>query len=98
LANVIPDRETVLFTVTAPIKLPAKTAAALESLAHDNRPSRDLRRIVHGNHIRIRRLTAVPPQTPKVLVFVHNLASDATRILTLAESRLREQHRNAAAR
>jgi hypothetical protein len=58
-------------------------------LVRDNPARRDLRRIIHNNHIRIRRLTNVPPNTPKVLLFVHNLASDANRILTLAEASLR---------
>jgi hypothetical protein len=91
LTKVIPDEEAVIFTVTAPIRLPAKTAAVVESLVRDGLPSGDRREVVHGNHVRIRRLTNVPPHMPKVLGFVHDPASDAEVILALAEARLFEQ-------
>lgn len=89
LANVVPDGEAVIFTITAPIRRPARTAEALDALVREDRP-RDRREVVHGNQVRIRRLTDVPPGAPKVLGFVHNPASDADVILALAEARLLE--------
>ncbi len=96
--KVIPDEEAVIFTVAAPIRLPARTAAVLESLVRDGLPCGDRREVVHGNHVRIRRLTDVPPDVPKVLGFVHDPASDAGVILALAEARLFERTCNADAR
>lgn len=90
LATVIPEGEAVIFTLTAPIELPAKTAAALESLVRDGLPDGEHRGIVHGNGVRVRRLAGVSKHMPKVLGFVHNPASDAGLILALAEARLRE--------
>lgn len=90
LTNLVPDGEAVIFTVTAPIKFPAKTAAVLESLMGDGLPYGDRREVVHGNYVRIRRLTDVPRQRPKVLGFVHDPASDTGVIMALAEARLLE--------
>jgi hypothetical protein len=88
LASVVREGETVVFTVSAPIRLPAKTAVALENLLRDGRTDAERREIVHGNEVRTRRLKGVPKPMPKVLGFVHNLESDAGAILALAEARL----------
>ena len=88
LTGSVPHGEAVIFTVTAPIKHPAKTAEVIEALARDSRPNAENCQTVHGNQVRIRRLTAVPPRMPKVLGFVHDPASDARLILALAETRL----------
>jgi hypothetical protein len=47
LADVVPDEVAVIFTVTAPIRLPAKTAAFLESLVRDARPCGERREVIH---------------------------------------------------
>ena len=91
LTNIVPDGEAVIFTITAPIRLPAKTAGVLENLVRDKPAHGERREIVHGNHVRIRRLADVPLHTPKVLGFVHNPASDAGIILALAKARLFER-------
>lgn len=91
LANVIPEEQTVIFTITAPIRLPAKTAATLENLVRNGVPDGERREAVYGNQVRIRWLTGVPTHMPKVLGFVHNRESDAGLILALAEARLLEQ-------
>lgn len=91
LANAIPESQAVIFTLTAPIKLPARTAAALESLVRDGLPDGEHRGTVHGNGVRVRRLTGLPRHRPKLLGFVHNPESDAGLILALAEARLRER-------
>jgi hypothetical protein len=88
LASAVPDGETVVFSISAPIRLPAKTAVALDHLLRDGRTDEERREIVHGNEVRARRLKDVPRHMPKVLGFVHNLESDASAILALAEARL----------
>src|SRR5438132_751453 len=54
----VPDGKTVLVTITAPIRLAAKTAAALEDqirshLAHRS-AQREVKYRIHGNHVRVR--------------------------------------------
>jgi len=88
LADVIPDEEAVIFAITAPIKVPAKTAAVLEESVRDGLPQGERREVLHGNQVQIRRLSGVQPKVPRVLGFVHNPESDADLILTLAETRL----------
>jgi hypothetical protein len=88
LAEVIPEGQAVLLTITAPIKHPAKTAAALERLVRDGQPDREVRDTMFGNDVHIRRVTDVPPATPRVLGFVHNPDSDAGLLLDLAEARV----------
>jgi hypothetical protein len=72
----VPAGTTVLLTVTAPIRLPAKTASALEdkiqTLLGRGAPQRDLNDTVHGNDVRIRLLRDGPERAPKMIGFVHN--------------------------
>jgi hypothetical protein len=88
LAEVVPEGQAVIFTVTAPIKRRAKTAAALESLVRGGLPSGEVRNTIQDNQVRLRRVTGLPAHMPKVIGFVHNPESDAGLILALAESRL----------
>jgi len=88
LAEVVPEGQAVLFTVTAPIRRPAKTAAALESLVRRGLSGGEVRDTIHGNEVRLRRVTGVPAPKPRVLGFVHNPESDSGLLLDLAESRL----------
>ena len=92
LAGIVPEDQTIIFTVSAPIRLPAKTAAALESVVRGGLPGSELRSIVHGNQVQVRRVTGVPSAMPRVVGFVHNPESDAGLILDLARSRLLERH------
>jgi hypothetical protein len=92
LANAVPKGQSIVFTVTAPIKRRAKTAALLEALVRDGLPNDDVRDTIEDNHVRVRRVTDVPPEMPKVLVFVHNSEPDADLILEFAESQLRRRH------
>ena len=79
LHQAVPDGKTLIVTVTAPIRLPGKTADTLEdkirsSLAH--RPGRlELNDTVHGNQVRVR-LAKSFRGTSKVIGFVHNPNSD----------------------
>jgi hypothetical protein len=78
----------VVFTISAPIRLPGKTAVALETMMRSDLPDAERREIVHDNEVRTRRLRGVPKHMPKVLGFVHNAESDAGAILALVEARL----------
>ena len=88
LADVLPEGRSVVITVTAPIKHPAKTAEALENIVRDGLASGELCKMIHGNKVRVRPITHVAMNMPKVLAFVHNAESDARLILNIAESRL----------
>lgn len=90
LAEIVREDQAVIITVTAPIRLPAKTAAALESLVL-GLSGCEHRGFVHGNQVRIRQVTGVASVMPRVVVFVHNPDSDADLILAMAESRLLER-------
>ena len=87
LASVVPEGQTVIFTITAPIRLPGKTAAALENVVRAA-PDAERRKVIHDNAVRTRRVKGVPKHMPKVLGFVHNFESDAGAILALVEARL----------
>jgi hypothetical protein len=89
LAEVVPEDQAVIFTLTAPIKLPAKTAAAIEALVRDGPPAGEVRSTICGNKIRLRRIAGVAGEMPRLIGFVHNPDSDAAVILALAEARLR---------
>ena len=76
----VPDGMTVLVTVTAPIRLASKTAAAREAkiptLLGRKSPGRDVHDTIHGHHVRIRLLSDEPQGAPKFIGFVHNADSD----------------------
>ena len=80
LGETVPDGVTVLLTITAPIRLPSKTAAALEdklqTLLGRGSPGRDEKDTIHGNRVRIRRLRHQSERAPKMIGFVHNSDSD----------------------
>lgn len=84
----IPTGTTVFLTITAPIRLPAKTALALEkrvvSKIGQRVPQRDLSSTIHGNHVRMRFVEHGSKRAPKLVVFVHNPESSPKRILDLA--------------
>ena len=88
LAEVVPEGQVVLLSVTAPIRHPAKTAAALVDLVRRGQPGDEVRDVIHGNAVRVRRVHGMQPAMPRVLGFAHNPASDACRLLDLAEARL----------
>src|ERR1700730_2881028 len=58
LRDTVPDGMTVLLTITAPIRVPAKTAAVLEAKIHTllgrGSPRRDQKDTIHGNRVHIR--------------------------------------------
>jgi hypothetical protein len=87
LRESIPIGQTVIVTVTAPILLPSKTAAALEEKIRVclARRSAQLEEIIHGNQIRIRLVKDVSTRMSKVIGFVHNPDSDPNILLGLTQ-------------
>ncbi len=90
LADDVPAGQAVLFACTAPVRLPGKTAVALDGLARGGLPGRGLIERVHGNCVGLRRVVGVPAGLPKVFGFVHNPDADIGLILDLAEACLLE--------
>jgi hypothetical protein len=83
----VPDGMTVVLTVTAPIRLPAKTAASLEdrikTLLGRGLPGRDETDTIHGNSVQIRLLRHESKRAPKLIGFVHNPDSDPLLLLNM---------------
>jgi hypothetical protein len=88
LASVIPEGQAVVFAISAPIRLPAKTETALHNMVRSGPRDPQRHEIVHGNKVQIRWLSDVPKHMPKVLAFVHSVEVDAGVILALVEARL----------
>jgi len=85
----VPDGTTVLLTITAPIRLPAKTAVSLEeklrTLLGRRSQGRDT---IHGNRVLIRLLRDESSRAPKMIGFVHNPDSDPRLLLNLTRELL----------
>jgi len=87
LGGIVPDGMTVLLTVTAPIRLPSKTAASIEdkirTILGRGSASRDAKDTIHGNRVRIRLLRGESERAPKMIGFVHNSDSDPLLLLNM---------------
>jgi hypothetical protein len=87
LGQTVPDGMTVLLTITAPIRLPSKTAATLEGRMQEllgrGAPGRDEKATIHGNRVQIRFLRGQSERAPKMIGFVHNADSDALLLLNV---------------
>jgi hypothetical protein len=88
----VPDGTTVLLTITAPIRLPSKTAAWLEDriqtvLGRGSR-GRDEKDTIHGNRVQIRLLRHESERAPKLIGFVHNSDSDPLLLLNMTRELL----------
>ena len=83
----------VALTLTAPLRAPGKTAAALQqeviTLLRTGRPGDGRSLDVHGNYAELRLVRHPPGREARVLGFVHNAGGDAATILALAERWLR---------
>jgi hypothetical protein len=98
LREFVPDGQTVILTITAPIRLPSKTSAALEHkirVCLARRSAQEVEDTIHGNQIRVRLVKGVSRQMSKVIGFVHNPDSDPDVLFRLTQSLL--QHIGAAA-
>lgn len=96
VSAIVAENQTVIFMLTAPIRLPSRTAAAMEALACDGFAGNDIHSTIHGNQIRMRRVTGVAAAMPRAIGFVHNPEADVDTILALAGSRLRGKAGRAA--
>lgn len=87
LGEIVPDGMTVLLTITAPIRLPSKTAAALEdkirTLLGRRTPGRDENATIHRNRVRIRFVRDESGRAPKMIGFVHHSDSDPRLLLNM---------------
>jgi len=94
LREAVPEGRAVMVTVTAPIRLPGKTAAALESEIRGRLGRRSAKaetvEVIHGNRIRIRLVKGVSAKASKLIGFVHNPETDADVLLDLAQSLLQQ--------
>src|SRR6516225_73811 len=92
LGDIVPDGMIVLLTITAPIRLPSKTAAALEdkiqTLLRRGSPGRDDKDTIHGNRVQIRLLRDESERAPKMIGFVHNSDSDPLLLLNMTRELL----------
>jgi hypothetical protein len=88
LGDAVPDGETVILTVTAPIRLPGRTATDLEGKIRTclGSKSAEFKDMIHGNGIRARILKhGLAPQS-KVVGFVHNPDSDPGILMDLTSA------------
>ena len=80
LSASVPDGTTLILTITAPIRVPSKTAAALEDDIRtylERKSARgEAKYTIHGNQIRVRLVNGGSRRTTKVIGFVHNPNSD----------------------
>lgn len=85
LSEAVPDGMAVAVTITAPIRLPARTAAAIEERVRtvlDRRSTgRDEQLTVHGNRVLIRLLRTRARRAPNVIGYVHNPEVDPRQLL-----------------
>jgi hypothetical protein len=92
LGQTVPDGITVFLTITAPIRLPSKTAASLEdkiqTLLGWGSPGREVQDTIHGNRVQIRLLRDKSERAPKMIGFVHNSDSDPLLLLDMTRELL----------
>jgi hypothetical protein len=85
----VPEGLAVAVTLSAPIRLPAKTVDVLRekiaALLSSPDLSADQSGGVHGNQVRLRLIRQPAPQRPKLVGFVHNPSTNAVELLDLAE-------------
>ena len=83
----------MVLTITAPIRLASKTAGALEAklpmLSGRGSPGRDRMFTIHRNRVRVRLLTHISVQAPRLIGFVHNADSDPVLLMNLTEEWIR---------
>ncbi len=88
----VPENRTVILTVTAPIRLAARTAEAIEAQIRSRLRSRatgDSVHRLHGNTVRIWVLKGSSGTTARLLGFVHNPDTDPTVLMEVTRAMLR---------
>jgi hypothetical protein len=92
LGETVPDGMTVLLTITAPIRLPSKTAVLLEdkmqTLLGRGTAGRDEKDTIHGNRVQIRIMRGESVRAPKMIGFVHNPDSNPLLLLNMTSGLL----------
>ena len=91
LEGIVPRGKTLIVTITAPIRLPAKTAKALEAkvertLIEEKRA--DLRDTINGNEVRARLVNGTLKGQSNVIGYVHNPDADTNELLKTTQSLL----------
>ncbi len=88
LDETIPDGVTVLVTITAPIRLASKTAAAVEkriqTLVRQASAGRGGPDTIHRNRVQVRVVRHQSDLAPKVIGFVHNPDADPAPLMKLS--------------
>ena len=85
LHDAVPNGSTLILTVTAPIRLAAKTAAAVKNEVLSGRM--DFADTIQGNEVRARLVTGAGSRAaPCVIGFVHNRDSDPDILFEVARS------------
>jgi hypothetical protein len=88
VGDTVPDGKSVIFTVTAPIRLPSKTARAVEERIRYalTRPSArvELEDVIHGNRVRIW-VVARKSRRSKIAGLVHNPGVSADDLFAAAQ-------------
>jgi hypothetical protein len=80
----VPQGRALVITVTAPIRLPARTV--VEVLAHLERPiPKAFNKVVCGNRVRAQMVRA-GATAPRVVVFVHNPQRSVRALIDLVEA------------
>ncbi|MBV8726703.1 MAG: hypothetical protein JO233_02875 [Candidatus Eremiobacteraeota bacterium] len=92
LEEAVPPAKTLIVTVTAPIRLPAKTAAALAekipNFLTQAAKRREFRDTINGNEVRVRLVAGVVRGQSRVMAFVHNPDADSDALLNTTQSLL----------
>jgi hypothetical protein len=92
LGETVPNGMTVLLAITAPIRLPSKTAASLEdkikTLLERGSLVRDEKDMIHGNRVHIRVLRGKSELVPRMIGFVHNSDSDPILLFNMTHELL----------
>jgi hypothetical protein len=89
VGETLPAHQSIAFTLTAPIRLPAKTAAAVQDRLR-GLCAQGLSATINGNEIRARIVEGALEGMPKVIGFVHNREHNADLLLNIVETSLRE--------
>lgn len=88
LTDMAREGEVVIVTISAPIRLPGKTAADIAARLRGSAASGDFVGDIFGNQVQLRHVMGVPADAPSFIGLVHNRDSNAARLLDLAEARL----------
>lgn len=87
LVGAMPSKSALVVTLTAPIRLPARTVAEL-SVRLDSSRTPDFDKIICGNRVRARVLRSRVRGAPRVFVFVHNPQPSPSGLFKLVEAAL----------